>query len=101
MEKAGLLTRTGEQGNAYLPARSLSSIEVSELFGAVRGAHETGHINVNRLVVEAPIEKLAGEFDELEMRAMQGYTLEKLVREADSLEQEHAPVELYPSEKKD
>ena len=101
LEARGMVTRTGERADAYLPGRDPSNITLAELFAAVRGAHESGHINVDRLVVDEPVERLVAEFDRLEIQAMRELTLEALVREARVQEKERAPVALYPTETKE
>lgn len=101
MESAGIVTRTGPQAEAYLPARDPSTVTLAALLGAVRGAHETGHINTDRLVVDEPVERLVAGFDRMESRAMGELTLETLVHEAQASDAQRAPVPLYPADRKD
>jgi len=78
LEQKGLLTRTGEDPPAYLPARPLETTAVKELLDAVRAAGEESGREFQQPPSKPTVEKLLGDLDEGVERVLDGMTLKDL-----------------------
>ena len=78
LERRGLLTQTGAEPPAYLPARPLDATEVIEVLQAVRQEQHDSFFLSGRLPREAGVENLLEDLEEAIAATLRGQTLKEL-----------------------
>ena len=82
LEQAGMLAQTGDDPPAYLPARDLGSIALSEILRAVRTAGEEQYLGPQAVPVPAEIEAMLAKVNGAIEDQVRGFTLRDLVAPA-------------------
>jgi membrane protein len=78
LEKAGHLTRTGQEPPAYLPARPPETTEVAAILAAVRAADEDAILSPDKLPPDAAVDGLVGDLDRTVAARLKGRTVKDL-----------------------
>jgi membrane protein len=78
LERDGLLSHTGDDPPAYLPARPLETTELKDVLDVIRQTPKETHLALQSLAPELAIEKLVGHLDQAISEAFQGRTLKDL-----------------------
>jgi hypothetical protein len=79
LKNQGYLEQTANDPPAYLPARSLETIELRDLIDSVRRAEESHFLREEGLLAVEPVDDLFGRLRETLSQALSGHTVRDLV----------------------
>ncbi len=80
LQNTGLLARSGEQCNAYIPAQSLDKIMLTDIVDAVRAADEKIGLHTDQLPAHQDIDRITQQLQQSLQHTLHGQTLHDLIQ---------------------
>ncbi len=82
LAEGGLVTPTGDDPPAYLPARDLSEISIAEVLATVRSAGEAGFMNPDSIPFSQPVRDIVARMEDAMSAATETTSVRALVGDA-------------------